>query len=416
MKQLLSLTLLLMLFLSQAEANFFSDLFDGVDEKKEKQFEAVEEEVISADEYFDTSDEPSFTGDEKVFSDNATQDSEEDDSFIKSKNIFLSYLSNPKRVYVNQHFTIEVKAVLTEENLQSISTKFSKGKGYKVLNPHARWKKNAEKSYSNRYTIKLLTAKSKLPDIIVSATNGAGDISQETLKSYAQRVTVLKENNLFSNILAKEFTLLSHHEKKYDEKSNIVVLEINASASNLEDFHLPFASREGIDSITEQGDSQSIYYFATIPNYQKEFKFKYFNLNTNKFIRISFPVVVSDTSVSTQTGLNPHKSKYFFYKVLALLSLSLVLLLLYIRYKKGYLLFLALILAIYTIYSKLITNNLTVPKGVAIQILPTHNSSVFFKTNQAMDVKVLLKKNGFTKVLLPNTKIGWIKDDDLSKN
>ncbi len=415
MKKLFGFFLFLALTLSQAEAGFFSDLFEVVDEKKEKQFKEVEEEVISIDDYYDSSPEPAFI-EEKVFEEDIFEEIVEETSFIESKNIFLSYLQSPKKVYVNQHFIVKIKAVLTSDNIKDIGTTFRGGKDYKVLNNDAIWKQVGEKSYTNSYIIKLTSLKATLPSIKVSSTNTRGKTSGEILSAYPQKIVALKENELFSNVLAENFKLISHHEKKYDDKSNIILLEINATHANLEDFHLPFATREGIDSFVRDGDSQNIYYFAILPNYQKELKFKYFNLSTNKFNRISFPIIISDSSVSTQTDLNPQKSKYFFYKVIGLLSLALLFLLLYMKYKKGYLLFLALVLSIYTIYTKLLSNNLTLEKDMIIRILPTENSTVFFKTAQELEVKVLLKKNGYTKVLLPNTKIGWIKDADITKN
>ncbi len=408
-------SLFLILFLSHAQAGFFSDLFNSVDEKKEKQFKEVEEEVISADDYDDASAQRAYN-EEKVFSENTMQESKEDTSFIKSKNIFLSYLENPKKVYVNQHFTIKIKAILTADHLKSIATSFLGGKSYQVLNPDSAWKQVGDKSYVNSYTFKFTALTSSLPNIKVSSISSSGKKSSEVLKAYPQRLIALKESRLFSGVLAKNFTLLAHHEKKYDDKSNIISLEINATDANLEDFSLPQTLRQGIDTMHKSNHAENIYYFAILPKYQKELKFKYFNLTTNKFNRISFPIVVSDSSISTQTNLNPQKSKYFFYKVIALLSLALILLLLYIKYKKTSLLFLALLLSVYTVYTKLISNNLTLKKDMIIRILPTQNSTIFFKTAKEMEVKVLLKKNGYTKILLPNTKIGWIKDADLSKN
>jgi hypothetical protein len=416
MKKLFSSLLFLSLLFSSLQAGFFSDLFKQAEDTTSRDFETVEEEVISAEEYYDRADEPEFVEEEKVFSDTEVEEYPQEESFIKSKNIFLSYVQTPKKVYVNQHFSIKVKAVLTAENIRTISTQFIGGKSYQVLNDTHHWQETGEKSYSNSYTFKLTSAKAALPDIKVIATDAKGRKSEEVLKAFSQKVVVLKEDELFSHVLARNFQLLSHHEKRYDEKSNIILLEINATDANLEDFKLSYALREGIDNIKSDKNSQRIFYFVVVPNYQKELKFKYFNLDSNKFNRISFPIVVADSSVSTQTDLNPQKSRYFFYKVIGLLTLALLLLLAYMRYQKSYLLFLALIIATYTIYTKLLTNNLVLEKDVAIRILPTENSTIFFKTGAPMEVKILLKKNGYTKVLLPNTKIGWIKDADISKN
>ncbi len=402
---------------SSAEAGFFSDLFNQVENNHDKQFEQVEEEVIPAEEYYNKVEEPDFE-EEKVFSDNSTifEDESVENSFIKEKQIFLSFSQLPKRIYINQHFVLHVKAVLSNENVTSLKTSFKSGKAYKILNKNALWKKIDDRSYQVSYIVKVFSVDATLPHIVVTALNQKKIIGKEQLVIPTVRMVALKNSDYFSQVLADSLELISHHEKKYDEKSNIVLLEINATGANLEDFNLAFAIRQGIDSLKKRGEEQNIFYFAIVPNYQKEFKFKYFNLKSNKFNRISFPVIVSDSSVSTQTNLNPQKSKYFFYKVIGLLTLALLFLLLYMRYKKGYLLFLALILAVYTIYTKLITNNLTLPRDIMIRILPTENSTIFFKTSQPLEVKVLLKKNGYTKILLPSTKIGWIKDADFTKN
>ncbi len=395
---------LLLLFFSQLHAGFFSDLFDTAQNTREEQLESVEEMQV---------DEQPIMIEEKVFSDEDMQESDESQGVVKSKTIFLSYQQLPKKVYIHQHFLLNIQAVLTNPQIKTIQTSFTGGKNFKVLNPDAGWKEIGENRYTIEYNIKFLKADASLPTLRVTVQDRKGHLFSEDLKAPLQKHIALKEDPLYSNVLAKTFHIKSHHEKKYDDHSNIVLMEIDATEANLEDFHLPFASREGIDSMKRDADKESIYYFAILPNYQKEMKFKYFNLETNKFNRITFPILISDNSVSTQTDLNPQKSKYFFYKVIALLSMALILLLLYMKYKKAYLLFFSLILAVYTIYTKLITNNETLKPGVLIHILPTSNSTIFYKTSQPLEVKILLKKGNYTKVLLPNTKIGWIKNDDL---
>jgi hypothetical protein len=159
-----------------------------------------------------------------------------------------------------------------------------------------------------------------------------------------------------------------------------------------------------------------MYYVSVIPNYQKEYKFKYFNLKSNSVNKVSFPIILADATLSTQIGLNPQKSKFFLYKIIAYFALSLIFLLLFLKYRHKLLLFISALIAFYILYTKLLSGSLTLDEGVNIRILPTENSTVFFKTSQEIDAKILLKKDGYTKLLLPNGKIGWIKDDDLSKN
>jgi uncharacterized protein YgiM (DUF1202 family) len=52
-----------------------------------------------------------------------------------------------------------------------------------------------------------------------------------------------------------------------------------------------------------------------------------------------------------------------------------------------------------------------------VYILPTKNSTVFFKADKEEKVEVLEKRNGFIKVLgLSNGFIGWIKEENFGKN
>jgi hypothetical protein len=215
--------------------------------------------------------------------------------------------------------------------------------------------------------------------------------------------------------LSRDLTLQSHHEKKYDEKSNIVVLEINATHANLEDFHIPYAIRDGIDEIKYNGFNQTIYYFAIIPNDIKVFKFKYFDLLSNKYNIVSFPVTLQDSSVSTQTDLNPEESRFALYKAIALLVLAFIIFLFYLKTKKLYLLILALIVGVFLFYIRMPISKIILNENVKLRILPTKNSTVFYVTQKKIEADMLLKKDGYIKVLLPNKKIGWI-DEDITKN
>ena len=50
-------------------------------------------------------------------------------------------------------------------------------------------------------------------------------------------------------------------------------------------------------------------------------------------------------------------------------------------------------------------------------ILPTKNSTIFFKVDSNQHVEILQRKNGFIKVLgLDNDFIGWIKEDSFGTN
>ncbi len=407
------------------QASFLGDLFGTSKPDHQVVHEDAivieDEEVMTADEYMDSVEEPTdievfATPDTQAFDEGEVYiDDEDEDPFIKAETIFLSYLEKPEKIYLSQHVTLRLKAIVTDSRLEEIETRFLDAKHVKILNPNRPWNKTSDNSYENSYVLKLFSTAAKLPDIEVTASSSKGQKQHKRLEAYKPKVVALREDEAFCLVLSEDFTLNNHHEKKYDEQSNIVLLEINATNANLEDFHIPYAIRDGIDEIKESGPIQSIYYFAIISNDIKNFKFKYFDLVSNKYHIVSFPVMLLDSSVSTQTDLNPQKNKYALYKAIALFVFALLFFLFYLKYRKLYLLLFSLIILAFMLYTQVPISKIKLQEGMALRILPTENSTIFYKTEVPIEADILLRKDGYIKVLLPNTKIGWI-DEDSTKN
>ncbi len=413
----------LTLFSLTSHANFFKDLFTPPQDNVkivEQDAEFVEEEVISAEDYMDSVDEPTDIGvfsQSQAFDENEEfiSDGEEDSQSVRAQTIFLSFVDKPDKIYLSQHAIIKIKVIVTDEGEAELKTTFLNSKNSKVLNKTSPWKKISNSSYENNYIVKLFSTDGKIPDFKITAVSENGASHSETLPAFKPKIIALREDKEFSLVLSQDFTLHSHNEKKYDEKSNIIVLEINATTANLEDFHIPYAIREGIDDIKQNGLAQSVYYFAIIPNDIKVFKFKYFDLLSNKYNIVSFPIILQDTTVSTQTNLNPQKSKLALYKALALIMLAFIIFLFYLKYKKPIILISAFIILVFVVYLQIPMSKITLEKDIKLRILPTKNSTIFYITDKTMQADMLLKKDGYIKVLLPNKKIGWI-DEDFTEN
>ncbi len=404
-------SLLVVLLASQLYGGFFSDLFESLTQQnRASENVRVQEEPRQIEHQDPTQHAP------KVF-DDETPSSEihDSDHTTTQRQIFLQYESYPKRIYLNQHFVIRLKAIIVTDQIKKFQTHFLNGEGIKIINPNSKWKRIDAHTYRSEIYLKALKPKATLPTIEVVASNN-NEQFHEKIAPQAVKLIALKENPLFSHIIANDLQVISHKEKRYDNQSILVLMEINATLSNLEDFHLSYVEREALDAFEEHLSYQKVYYVAVVPRYQKIFKFKYFNHRTNRFHKVSFPIILEDATLSTQLGLNPKKSKFFIYKVIALLLASLFFGLLYWRYRNLLFLILALLILGYTFVTKIFTPHITIPKGINIRILPTHNSTVFFKTSKPVDAKILLHKEGYRKILLPSGKIGWIKDDDLTKN
>ncbi len=410
------------LITSSLEANFFSDLFDfkTPDKESSKQYkEEIDNRVISVDEFFNEDVATPNSHEDEIFIEDDPfaeefQESEEQVSNVKEKTIFLFYLTKRDKVYLKEEFFIDVKAVITADNIRSIDTTFSGGKDFEVFEKASTWAKIGDKIYRNRLYFKLLSPKSRLPNIKVSYKTDLYSAS-ETILAIRPKVVALKSDDIFCSVIAKDFTLISHHEKKYDDNSTIVVMEINASHSNLGDFHLPFSKRDGIDTHHRVGVNQSIYYYAIVPKSLKIFKFKYFNKTSNKFNIVSFTMDYGDTTLSTQTDLNPKKNKYYLYKTIIIGVIALILFVLFFVYRKIYWFILGIFIVVYLFMTRAPIHKITFDKGIELKILPTENSTIFYKSPQKVTADILLEKDGYTKVLLPNKKIGWIKNEDITK-
>jgi len=387
------------------EANFFSDLFESLShENRQSEDVSVQEEQPKSEDIIYEHKSIFSNDDEEIEIQNQTE---------REKMIYLSYEFYPKKVYVKQHFFITLKAIVIDENINRLKLEYIGGKNYKVINQNPKWEKIADKSFVCNIYFKLQSNSSKLPAIKITALGSGTKSYTQIIKPKELKLIELKKSELFSGVMAKDLKVVSHKEKRYDDKNILVLMDLNATMSNLEDFHLSFVQKEALDSFKDHLMYQQVYYVCIVPNYQKEFKFKYFDLDSNRFTRISFPIIMADLTLSTQLGLNPKKSKLYIYELIFLFGLAIIFLLIYLKSKSKFSLFIALLIAVFTLFTKVITPTLNLPKDTKIRILPTHNSTIFFKTSKPTEVKVLLKKEGYSKVLLPSGKIGWIKDDDL---
>ena len=333
-------------------------------------------------------------------------------SFGGSKNLFLAFTSFPKKVIINQRVAIDIKATVTKKDIKSIQTVFSNSKTYKILNPNTKWKKNNSHSYINRYYIKFLTVEPELPTFSVSVDFDSF-IAKNSIKLNHIKVVTLKSDKFFSGVIASDLKLESHSEKKYDDKKNIILMEISAKSSNLSDFSLKFPIREGVDEFIDNNNEQKIFYFAIVDNSMKYFKFRYFDYISNKYILHNFKIVLQDQTLSTQTELNPKKNRYILYKTIALLIFAFLLIVIFIIKRKYFALVLAILILIYVGYTNIPMNSVMLKKGTGLKILPTQNSTVFYILEDDISVDIVHTKGKYIKVLLENKKIGWINSDDI---
>lgn len=339
-----------------------------------------------------------------------------------AKNLYLSYLNHPKHVYKNQRFEIEIKALITRNNFDSIQTRFVDAKNMTPLNPNEQWikSKEAKNTYTNKFYFKAYEKDFAMPNIEVLLYQGEELIEVKTLKG--AKITfseIAKGDERFSQIIASSLNVVASKSKQYTNKEALTIIDIEGKDSNLEDFYIQGIEDQGITDIEENYPNQKIIYYFVIPIHKKTIIFNYYNTKNNKFEKVSVPIVFEEELVSTQTDLNPNNSSFEFYKKIAMGVIAAVFLLLFIWKRKYAFLILFLIFTIIFILFAMPNKTVKLKANSVIYILPTKNSTIFQKVSKQIVVEDMKRKNGFVKIMFgsgANNYIGWVKEEDVIKN
>lgn len=333
-----------------------------------------------------------------------------------SKSLFLSIEDTPKKVYVGQVFPIKVKTIVAHTKIDALKTTFSDAKNVEIINANAPWELSQDNTYTNTFYFKINAPTAFLPTLSVTLVQNKTLIESTSLELSTPSIVQLKKDPLFSAVIANTLSINKYKTTTFDAKNIITVLEIEATGANLKDFKLSGIAKSGIDSFSDNGTSQTIYYYAVLPNYQKNFEFTYFDLPSNKFTKISLPLTIENEEVSTQLGLNPKESIFEFYKSVAYALLSLTFFLLLIFYRKWYYLLLSLLfLGLYFLDQNPL-NHVKLKAGSSMKILPMERSTVFYTSDALLEVEKLGEREIYIKILLPDGKIGWTERENIIQN
>ena len=82
-------------------------------------------------------------------------------------------------------------------------------------------------------------------------------------------------------------------------------------------------------------------------------------------------------------------------------------------WRSYYGLVLAVIFSSYAFYDARPFAGANIKAGSAVTILPVNGSSVFYRPSSDEKVQVLLSQEKYTKILLDNGKIGWVRNENI---
>lgn len=337
-----------------------------------------------------------------------------DSTIFNPKTLFVSYKELPVTGYVGEMIPLMVRVIVTEK-FDEIKVEYEKNNGI-LYNFKPSWRKDSDNTYEKTIYFQPKTTMEKLPKFKVSILKNGKIIESSNLPDTKLNIIKLNDDDgRFINVFANNLTVKKFKTTQFNDSALIMIMELQTSYASLNNIKFNNIIKQGIDSKFGEFPDVKLYYFLVFSNDTASINFSYFNTTINDFEIINLPVIVEQDDLSTQIGLNPKKSKFELYKDIGLGVLVIILLGFFIYSKKYIYAFLAIVLSLYIFYVRG-TTTLTIKSGSKIRILPTEKSTIFYTISTSIQAEELNSVKPYIKVLLPNKKIGWVKEEDVIKN
>ncbi|GAA8350429.1 SH3 domain-containing protein [Helicobacter pylori] len=287
-----------------------------------------------------------------------------------------------------------------------------------LLNKMPKWKKVEKELFRATYYYKIKGIRASVPSLEVSAfSNKDKYIDYSIAPKVALQVTDLSKNPRYANVMAKDLQVVQYKTKDYDDKNNILVMELAFKEANWEDFHVKEALKQGFDNASLnqiKAKEGSVFYYCVLPKTLQSLSFDYFSLSNRQFKTLSFSAIPTQDTTGIQSDLIP-KNNFLVFSNVALLALCVFFLALFFIFGRK-LIFLGLgILCLgFVLYHLLFTQKSALLLAhKKIRILPTQNSTILGLSKDEMPIKILGSHDDYYKILTPHEQIGWVKKDEV---
>lgn len=287
-----------------------------------------------------------------------------------------------------------------------------------LLNKMPKWKKVEKELFRATYYYKIKGVKASIPPLEVSAfSNKDKYIDHSIAPKVTLQVTDLSKNPRYANVMAKDLQVVQYKTKDYDDKNNILVMEIAFKEATWEDFRIKEAIKQGFDNASLnqiKAKEGSVFYYCVLPKTLQNLSFDYFSLSNRQFKTLSFSAIPTQDTTGIQSDLIP-KNNFLVFSNVALLALCVFFLVLFFIFGRK-LIFLGLgILCLgFVLYHLLFTQKSALLLAhKKIRILPTQNSTILGLSKDEMPIKILGSHDDYYKILTPHEQIGWVKKDEV---
>ncbi|MCK0499144.1 SH3 domain-containing protein [Helicobacter pylori] len=325
--------------------------------------------------------------------------------------------NNP--VYIGQTIGVTYDLLLFDAEFLEAKIKDELDKTQiELLSKMPRWKKVEKELFRATYYYKIKGIKASIPPLEVSAfSNKDKYIDYSIAPKVTLQVTDLSKNPRYANVMAKDLQVLQYKTKDYDDKNNILVVELAFKEANWEDFHIKEALKQGFDNASLnqiKAKEGSVFYYCVLPKTIQNLSFDYFSLSNRQFKTLSFSTIPTQDTTGIQSDLIP-KNNFLVFSNVALLALCVFFLVLFFIFGRK-LIFLGLgILCLgFVLYHLLFTQKSALLLAhKKIRILPTQNSTILGLSKNEMPIKILGSHDDYYKILTPHEQIGWVKKDEV---
>ncbi|WP_434671388.1 SH3 domain-containing protein [Helicobacter pylori] len=325
--------------------------------------------------------------------------------------------NNP--VYIGQTIGVTYDLLLFDAEFLEAKIKDELDKTQiELLSKMPKWKKVEKELFRATYYYKIKGVKASIPSLEVSAfSNKDKYIDYSIAPKVTLQVTDLSKNPRYANVMAKDLQVLQYKTKDYDDKNNILVVELAFKEANWEDFHIKEALKQGFDnaSLSQiKAKEGSVFYYCVLPKTIQNLSFDYFSLSNRQFKTLSFSTIPTQDTTGIQSDLIP-KNNFLVFSNVALLALCVFFLVLFFIFGRK-LIFLGLgILCLgFVLYNLLFTQKSALLLAhKKIRILPTQNSTILGLSKNEMPIKILGSHDDYYKILTPHEQIGWVKKDEV---
>ncbi|GAA7305147.1 SH3 domain-containing protein [Helicobacter pylori] len=325
--------------------------------------------------------------------------------------------NNP--VYIGQMIGVTYDLLLFDAEFLEAKIKDGLDKTQiELLSKMPKWKKVEKELFRATYYYKIKGIKASIPSLEVSAfSNKDKYIDYFIAPKVTLQVTDLSKNPRYANVMAKDLQVLQYKTKDYDDKNNILVVELAFKEATWEDFHIKEALKQGFDNASLnqiKAKEGSVFYYCVLPKTIQNLSFDYFSLSNRQFKTLSFSTIPTQDTTGIQSDLIP-KNNFLVFSNVALLALCVFFLVLFFIFGRK-LIFLGLgILCLgFVLYNLLFTQKSALLLAhKKIRILPTQNSTILGLSKNEMPIKILGSHDDYYKILTPHEQIGWVKKDEV---